>query len=1034
MFRAFVTIGFLFLNVCLSAQQADKNFIQKYNNNKLFEVQSKQVSADIFFETYKVNLGLNKYTTFKEVKSFKTKDHFSRIKYKQYYKKLEVVGGNYTLHLKDETLQKATGNLLPFVNVSTQPSLTFEEVKTQISDQLDVSMKSLGYWLELKDIHVHFHNKGLIVIDNSFPDFSGNYSLAYNVAAVTHGEVPFNEDIFINAHTGKLINHFSNIHVHNTPGIVKTKYYGEQNVIIDSIAPNEYLLQDLSRGDGVITLDSELDVFENNSKYWDLENENQDEVAGDLHYCASSFYDMMDDHFEWSGIDGEGGELITVAHAGGKFLVNAYWDGRRARFGNGDCDRYSPLTTLDIVGHEFAHGLTDYTSDLVYRNESGALNESMSDIFGKALEYYYDRENFNWLIGDRIRLNDNVNVIRSMEDPLVRNDPKFYKGQSWWTSAGDNGGVHSNSGVLNHWFYLLVNGGQGVNEVGENYDIMPVSFDDAMQIVFNMQRVYLTVNSNYFDALIAGVESAKDIFGENSDQYFSVVEAWKAVGLRSDDNSLAVNIVLANEFIAACPGEVIYPSFTLFNTSRQIIPGGTTLVAGFTSNSNIDNLAQELTIVEDMEVGDSLVFTFDEPLTNDISNNGSFVINIARVSSPDDIINEITGEFGTSEINGADISLTDIQILKRVSCEPGEVDAFRYRIQNTGCQNIVTDDSIYFDVKTNVGDFTAGVRVFFDFEPGNITSSTRTLRFLTDDVIPDGIESFDVSVRYEGDVDSSNDNFSGEVVKTTFISDGYVETFSDAHSDKAYTISKNDFYTHDTIVDIRKNNMLGIFGLRDHVFFRNCENENDFFDEYFFKADVEYCVDASDLEDPIFEFNAMMFNYETGIAELVNEEYSAMVQVQYDDGSGNLIKGQPQGSLVNYKLQLPPNYVGELDIAVLALSQNELHNFDFTANKDLVLLDDIKLYEKDNYNPNVLEGGYSVFPNPTTDIVRIANTNNSIVFDIEVYDAVGQPVFAQRNILNQDWLDLSNLPEAVYFVRIIENGELITSTKVIKLE
>ncbi|MDB4438823.1 M4 family metallopeptidase [bacterium] len=1034
MFRSLVILGFLFFSLSSKGQGDRVSYFNKYNKNKLFEVAAKHVSKSQFFETYKSELGISEYTSFRKVKSFKSKSNFTTVKYKQYFRDLEVVGGNYTLHLLGDKTQKASGNLLPFVNVSTTPSLSFDEVKTHISSQLEQSMNELGYWLKLSEIKVHYYNKGLKVIDAAYPDFSGEYQLAYNVEAVSYDDSPFNENVFISAHTGKLINHFSNIHVHNSPGVVKTRYYGEQNVTIDSLASDEYYLRDFSRGDGVITLDGDLDVYQNNSKYWDLENENQDEVAGDLHYCASSFYDMMNDHFDWSGIDGEGGELITVAHAGGKFLVNAYWDGVRARFGNGDCDRYSPLTTLDIVGHEFAHGLTDYTSDLVYRNESGALNESMSDIFGKALEYYYDNANFNWLIGDRIRLNEDINVIRSMEDPTVRNDAKFYKGDFWWTSTGDNGGVHSNSGVLNHWFYLLVNGEQGINEIGESYNISAVSFDDAMQIVFNMQRVYLTENSNYYDALMAAVESAKDLYGENSTQHLSVVEAWNAVGLKSSDNSLSLDLVLDYEFIAACPGEVVYPSFIMINTGRETIPSGINLISKFISNNDIDNFSDTILLDKDMMVGDSLLHTFSSQLTNEISNNGTFFINVAMASSPNDLINESRGAFGTSDVNGADILLDNVEIFKRNTCEPGELDAFRYRIKNTGCRNILVSDSIFFDVETNVGDFTVGIRVFFDFEPGDITSSTRTLRFATDDEVPDGIETFDVKVRHEDDVVAENNSFSGEVVPINFISDGYIETFSDINSDKSYSISKNDFYTHDTIVSYRNNEMLGIFGLRDHNFFRNCEKEEDFFSEYFFKAEIDYCVDASEIEEPIFEFNAMMFDHEASTVELINEDYSTMIQVEYEDGTGDLISGQPQGSLINHKLQLPPNYVGELNITVLALSQNETEQLDFTEDKDLVLLDDIKLYDKTKYNPNTFEGGYSIFPNPTTDIVRIANADNNKLFDVDIFNAIGQRVYEQKSILNQDWIDLSYLPEGVYFVRLVESGEIISSTKIIKLD
>jgi len=993
MFRSLVILGFLFFNLSSLAQDDKSSHLNKYNQNKLFKVKSKTISTSDFFDIHKTELGIGENNSFKIIKSFEIKSNSTVIKYKQYYKSLEVVGGNYILHMRNNILEKATGNLLPYLEISIKPSLSFDDIKTNISDQLQTSMIKYDYWANLDEIQVDYKNKGLKIIDAAYPNFSGNYQLAYKVAAITQDDLPFDEDIYINANTGKLINHFSNIHVHNVPGVVKTKYYGEQNVTIDSLNPNDYYLRDLSRGDGVITLNNELSVFRNNSNYWDLENEEQDEVACDLHYCASSFYDLMYDHFGWSGIDGEGSELVTVAHVGGKFLVNAFWDGTRARFGNGDCDRYQPLTTLDIVGHEFAHGLTDHTSDLIYRNESGALNESMSDIFGKALEYYYDNENFNWLIGDRIRLNEDVNVIRSMSNPIERNDPKFYKGEFWWTSTGDNGGVHSNSGVLNHWFYLLVNGGMGVNEIGEDYNISALSFDDALQIVFNMQRSYLTENSNYYDALIAAVESAKDLFGEE-----------------------------------------IYPSFTLINQGRTSILKGTKLIARFTSNNNIDAFSEEITLNTDFEVGDSFSYMFNSPFTNELVNNGSFTVSIALLENQDNLLVEAQGNFGTSETNGKDILLDDFQIFNNDKCSVGPPDAFRYTIRNMGCETILNLDSIYFDVETNAGDFRIGVRTLFDFEPGTSITSTRIILFSTNDRIPQGIETFIVNALYVGDVVEDNNSFSGEVEEKIIVSNGYHETFSDVDAEKAYEIVRNTFYTGDTILNYRNNNMLGILGLRDHSFFRNCEKEEDFFSEYFFKADIEYCIDASQIENPIFEFNVMMFNHEESVADLINQDYNTMVRVNYENGSGDLIYGQPQGSLINHKLRLPQNYIGELSISVLALSQNELDETDFTQGKDLVLLDDIKLYEENNNKISLLKEGYSIFPNPTSDLLRIANIDNTKVFDVQVYDVVGQTVLSKFDILNQDWIDMGNLQEGVYLLRLYENEEFITTIKFAKVD
>ena len=112
---------------------------------------------------------------------------------------------------------------------------------------------------------------------------------------------------------------------------------------------------------------------------------------------------------------------------------------------------------LDVVGHELSHGVTSATSNLIYQNESGALNEAFSDIMGSAIEFFYGSG--NWTVGEDITPNDNG--IRNMANPNEDGDPSHYDER--YTGSGDNGGVHINSGIANHWFYLLVNGGQNAN-------------------------------------------------------------------------------------------------------------------------------------------------------------------------------------------------------------------------------------------------------------------------------------------------------------------------------------------------------------------------------------------------------------------------------------------------------------------------------------------------------------------------------------------------------------------------------------------
>jgi Zn-dependent metalloprotease len=134
--------------------------------------------------------------------------------------------------------------------------------------------------------------------------------------------------------------------------------------------------------------------------------------------------------------------------------VNAFWDGTEMTYGDGNGGSpYNPLTSLEIAGHEISHGITENTSGLIYSDESGALNEGFSDCMGNSIRWYgKPGASIDWLIGNEI--GGNNNSFRDMADPTNFNNPGCYGGQ-FWNAPNE---VHNNSGVLNHWYYLLTEG------------------------------------------------------------------------------------------------------------------------------------------------------------------------------------------------------------------------------------------------------------------------------------------------------------------------------------------------------------------------------------------------------------------------------------------------------------------------------------------------------------------------------------------------------------------------------------------------
>ena len=261
---------------------------------------------------------------------------------------------------------------------------------------------------------------------------------------------------------------------------------------------------------GLGPLGTQVIKTQNANNFWNYSNltdfQDADNIWGDnptavgAHWGAAITYQYFLDTFNRNSVDDNGQPVISVVHYG-QNLVNAYWDGTQMTFGDGDGNNWSALTSLDIIAHEFAHGVTQHngTGGLVYLDESGALNESFSDIFGAVVEFLYHPDGGDWLIGEDFDLENQVG-FRNMANPHMMNHPKTYLGTNWYDGTGDNGGVHFNSSVQNHWFYLLTDGGSGTNEFGHAYNITPIGLQKATEIAYYNLTHYLTPNATYQDA------------------------------------------------------------------------------------------------------------------------------------------------------------------------------------------------------------------------------------------------------------------------------------------------------------------------------------------------------------------------------------------------------------------------------------------------------------------------------------------------------------------------------------------------------
>ncbi len=226
---------------------------------------------------------------------------------------------------------------------------------------------------------------------------------------------------------------------------------------------------------------------------------------------------------------------------------NAFWNGTYTVYGDGDGVSFREFSgALDVVAHEHVHGVTDCTSRLLYQDESGALNESFSDILGSSAEFFAGEATSSncvraagqsacadWWISEDIALAaDDKPGFRNMADPAEDGHPDHYSERQ--VGGGDNGGIHSNSGIPNHAYYLLVNGGANAGEArGHSHSgptVTGIGLADA-ETIFFLGFTGLPTNATMCQARAATETAATSRFGAASQQRTSTANAWRAVGL-----------------------------------------------------------------------------------------------------------------------------------------------------------------------------------------------------------------------------------------------------------------------------------------------------------------------------------------------------------------------------------------------------------------------------------------------------------------------------------------------------------------------
>jgi bacillolysin len=440
----------------------------------------------------------------------------THVRLDQVYQGLPVWGCQRIVHFKDaSSIYLVGGQTIPTPTISVLPSLSSSTAEaTALNAVKDMAGAD----------HPRFETRLIIFPDQSVP------RLAYQVTvrSVTNNALWW--QVFVDAKTGLVIEKYndlkedgptvgSGMDVNGNIRTLQTYQVGSTIQLVDATkmmyTPPEANLK------GVIATYN--NVNNGGSLYTDPNGDNnfndntslKGAVSG--HYYAGLVYEFYRTSIGRNSFDNAGSSIIVNVHDP-LYVNNAYWDGSKLNFCDGDGTTYKNFAgSLDVIGHEFTHGVTERTAGLIYQFQSGALNESFSDFFGAMID------SANWLMGEEIRITA-PGFLRSMQDPHDGPNPfRFPFGYqpaklSEYVDSGlnyDNGGVHTNSGIPNKAGYL----------VGST-----IGRTKAAQIWYRTLTTYLTPSSDFSFWGTMTLQSAVDLYGDPSPEVQSVVNALDSIG------------------------------------------------------------------------------------------------------------------------------------------------------------------------------------------------------------------------------------------------------------------------------------------------------------------------------------------------------------------------------------------------------------------------------------------------------------------------------------------------------------------------
>lgn len=523
----------------INSVQASKEWNEKasvplFVKERFAEKFSSSTSSDAFnyLKKNESKTGINNPNKNLKVKSVqKDKLGMTHVRFNQSVNGVNVEGSEVVVHFNKN-------NEVVSVNGRINKTISDKAVDTSASLSGDAALKTALSSVNAPEELTYEPTTELVVLP-----FEGENYTAYKVNVNFMGHDPGNWFVFVDANTGTVIDKYNGLmhadEMKTQKGAGKGVHGEHRELHITQVKePNsgtKFTLADYSHEnlEGIVTYDAKNDNTSSNDTLYVGNSAafigDYDRALVDAHYNSEKVYEYYLNEHGRNSLDGEGMAIISKVHYGNNYN-NASWNGRWMTYGDGDGVFMTSLSAgLDVAAHEMTHGVITHSANLVYRNQSGALNESFADVFGALVD------NSDWEMGEDIMAPaakaDGVTVLRSLSNPnsvVVSNEQR----RAYSTNGGvypdhmdefynmptsvDGGGVHVNSSITNHAAYLI---GQ---EIGR---------EKLGQIYYRALTVYLTPNSDFSDARQAIVHSAIDIYGESSEEEAAVQSGFDSVGI-----------------------------------------------------------------------------------------------------------------------------------------------------------------------------------------------------------------------------------------------------------------------------------------------------------------------------------------------------------------------------------------------------------------------------------------------------------------------------------------------------------------------